>query len=105
MSYIVDMIDIRSDIPRYGIESVEAITRGRPRCAALGRVVGDHQDRPYSVDIVGFGVRMPGLFGTSRGKRMFFSRVMPHQKAMRRAHVMSDLAGTCGERFPVFLMR
>ena len=45
------------------------------------------------------------LFGTSRGKRMFFVLVLPRQNAMRRKGFMSDLAKKREELFQVFLMR
>jgi len=45
------------------------------------------------------------LFGTSRGKRMFSSLVLPCQNAMRRKRFMSDLVKKRGELFQAFLVR
>jgi len=59
---------------------------------------------PAKVHLVNITAQLR-FFGTSRGKRMFSSLVIPRQKAMRREYFMSDLAGTCEERFQRFLMQ
>jgi len=46
-----------------------------------------------------------GLFGSCRGKRMFFCLVLRLQKAMLRSHLMADPTENQGELICAVLMR